>query len=280
MANPGGFIKLHRSFLKWEWYTDLNTKIVFIHLLLTANFEDKFSHGILVRRGETITSYVSLSTSLRLSERQARTAITHLKATGEVTVKRYSKFSLITIVNYDKYQDYLKISNKNDVLENEGDKQNDRQLSEKRQATSQANDRQRVREMTTPKEKKKEETNKSRNIIDRERVRAREGEQQKDSVKEFVPPTLEEIASYCEERHSPVNPRAFFDYYSASNWIDSRGSPVMNWKQRVIAWESDAENGNRKPKKGKASGKKPHVFVPTKFDEDEKPSKFDGFKYD
>lgn len=106
---------------------------------------------------------------------------------------------------------------------------------------------------------------------------AREGVK---SEKEFIPPSLEEVTAYCEERHSSVNPKTFFDYYSASNWIDSRGFPVRNWKQRVIAWEADEENGKRKPKKSKASSKKPHVFVPTKFDEDEKPSKVSGFRYD
>lgn len=35
----GGFIALHRSLLKWEWYTDENTKALFIHLLLTVNYE-------------------------------------------------------------------------------------------------------------------------------------------------------------------------------------------------------------------------------------------------
>ncbi len=98
------------------------------------------------------------------------------------------------------------------------------------------------------------------------RARTRERDQQKESVKEFVPPSLEEITAYCEERHSPVNPRAFFDYYSASKWIDSRGSPVTNWKQRIIAWESDEEMKNWKPKKKKPAGSKPREFTPTQFD--------------
>ena len=34
----GGFILLHRSILRWEWYGDLNTARLFIHLLLTVNY--------------------------------------------------------------------------------------------------------------------------------------------------------------------------------------------------------------------------------------------------
>lgn len=122
---------------------------------------------------------------------------------------------------------------------------------------------------TDIRDKEKDIDIRDKEIIKREsvtRARARERDKQKESVKEFVPPTLEEITAYCEERHSPVNPRAFFDYYSASKWIDSRGSPVTNWKQRVIAWESDEEKKDWKPKKKKPAGSKPHEFTPTQFD--------------
>lgn len=102
--------------------------------------------------------------------------------------------------------------------------------------------------------------------VTRARAHARERDQQKEPEKEFIPPTLEEITAYCEDRHSPINPKTFFDYFSASNWIDSRGSPVKNWKQRIIAWESDEKHGDQKPRKRKAGGSMPHSFTPTKFD--------------
>ena len=42
----GGFILLHRSILRWEWYGDLNTARLFIHLLLTVNYEPQRWQGI------------------------------------------------------------------------------------------------------------------------------------------------------------------------------------------------------------------------------------------
>ena len=60
----------------------------------------------------------------------------------------------------------------------------------------------------------------------------------KSNTKEFVPPTLEEVEKYCQERKNNVDPKKFFDYFSASEWIDSKGNPVLNWKQKIITWES------------------------------------------
>lgn len=56
----GGYIKIWRSLLDWEWYDDANTLRVFLHLLLTANHEDGEWHGMIIRRGQVVTSYVRI----------------------------------------------------------------------------------------------------------------------------------------------------------------------------------------------------------------------------
>ena len=53
----------------------------------------------------------------------------------------------------------------------------------------------------------------------------------------FSPPSLAEVAAYCEQRGNRVDPEKFFDYFSASGWVDSTGKPVHSWKQKIIAWE-------------------------------------------
>jgi hypothetical protein len=64
----------------------------------------------------------------------------------------------------------------------------------------------------------------------------------------FVPPTLEEVKAYVKERNSPVDPQKFFDYFSAGNWIDSKGQPVRNWKQKLITWEGRQQAANPQDK--------------------------------
>jgi len=99
-----GYVRLYRSFLTWEWYTDSNTKDLFLHLILTANWEPKKWKGITVERGQRVYSRASLAKEMRLSERNIRTALNHLISTGEVTNQITPQYSIITIKNYDLYQ--------------------------------------------------------------------------------------------------------------------------------------------------------------------------------
>jgi hypothetical protein len=100
-----GWIKLHRSITEWEWYCDLNVSRVFIHLLLTANHKPRKWQGTDIDRGQRIGSYESIAKETRLSVRQVRTAIDKLKNTGELTSKATNKYTLLTIENYELYQD-------------------------------------------------------------------------------------------------------------------------------------------------------------------------------
>lgn len=101
-----GFIKLHRSITKWEWYQDSNTKDVFLHLLLNANWEDSRYKGLEVPKGSLVVGRKKLARELGLSEQEIRTALVHLKSTNEITIKSTNKFTIVSIVNWEKYQGY------------------------------------------------------------------------------------------------------------------------------------------------------------------------------
>ena len=100
----GGFVRVYRSILKWEWYDDANTMRVFLHLILTANYESQKWHGITVERGQRVYSSQKLAKELHMSRQETRTAIKHLILTGEITNRSTSEYSIITIKNYELYQ--------------------------------------------------------------------------------------------------------------------------------------------------------------------------------
>lgn len=70
-------------------------------------------------------------------------------------------------------------------------------------------------------------------------------ERRKRQPRTFVPPTLQEVEEYARSRESKVDPKHFYDYFSAGEWIDGKGNPVLNWKQKFISWEK-REGGNRR----------------------------------
>ena len=99
-----GWIKLYRKFKNWEWYKDIKTKHLFLHLLLSANHKDKKWQGIMVKRGQLITGLFSLSKQTGLSIQEIRTSLKKLKKTKELTSKATNKFSVITLINWEEYQ--------------------------------------------------------------------------------------------------------------------------------------------------------------------------------
>ena len=101
-----GFIKLHRSILNWEWYSEINTQVVFIYLLLHANWEESHFRGHTIPKGSLVTGRKKIANDLNISERNVRTAIKHLKSTNEVTIQVTNEFSIVTIVNWEKYQGF------------------------------------------------------------------------------------------------------------------------------------------------------------------------------
>lgn len=99
-----GWIKLDRRILDWGWYKDPNTKAVFIHLLLTANIEDREHMGEIVPRGSVAVNMGSIAESVGISYKSVRTALKRLETGNEVAIKRKPKHLEISITNYDKYQ--------------------------------------------------------------------------------------------------------------------------------------------------------------------------------
>lgn len=105
MKMPDGWVKIHRKFQEWEWYDKSEMVHLFLHLLLSANVSDKQWHGMEIRRGQLVTSYESLRERTGLSVRTLRTCLEKLEQTGEITRKATNKFSIVTVCNYESYQD-------------------------------------------------------------------------------------------------------------------------------------------------------------------------------
>lgn len=65
------------------------------------------------------------------------------------------------------------------------------------------------------------------------------------SVKKFIPPTIEQVQTYCSTRGNNVNPEQFVSYYTANGWKVGK-NPMKDWKAAVRTWENNGYSNNGK----------------------------------
>lgn len=202
-----GFVALHRSLLSWGWHADPATGWLFVNLLLMANWTDSEWRGMTIKRGQLVTGRKALAAQTGLSEQTVRTSLNRLKSTNEITIASTNKFSVITIVNYGKFQDVPEMPTSTLTST----------LTSGQPATNQ--------QLTT--NEQKEQSNKG--------IKPR---------KRFTPPTVEDVESYCRERGNAVDAQRFVDFYASKGWkVGNAG--MKDWHAAVRTWERDDSGGKK-----------------------------------
>ena len=56
----------------------------------------------------------------------------------------------------------------------------------------------------------------------------------------FTPPSVEEVAAYCQERGNGVDASRFVDFYSSKGWMVGK-SKMKDWKAAVRNWERSGD---------------------------------------
>lgn len=196
------YIKLSRKLVDWEWYGNINTCRLFIHMLLKANWKEGKFEGKVIPRGSFVSSIGSLAKETSLTNDEVRTALKHLIFTKEITKQSFSKFTVFTVNNYSDYQDVPK------------------------QITNQtpSNSHSIPTLFPTIEEKKK-----GKNI--------KKDNDKSLSKKVFKPPSVDEVIEYCIERGNCIDAQAFVDFYTANGWVQGKGKPIKDWKACVRTWE-------------------------------------------
>lgn len=79
----------------------------------------------------------------------------------------------------------------------------------------------------------------------------------------FEAPTLADVSSYVKELGYQMDPAAYFDYYSETNWRKKNGQPIRDWKASVRTWERREKEFAKG--KDKDLPKKPAQIEPPKY---------------
>ena len=73
---------------------------------------------------------------------------------------------------------------------------------------------------------------------------AQEIQQEKPKRKNFVKPTVEEIAAFCKEKKYTVSAQQFFNYYESNGWKIGRNA-MKSWQAAVQNWNT-RDKANKK----------------------------------
>ena len=198
MAEKGTFVKLDRNLLKWRWFQHPKTLAVWIWLIMNANVEDHDFERETIHRGEVATSYRRIMTDTGLSSKEVRTALNHLKETGEVATRIRQKYQVISILEYSRYQDVP------------AGKTAGKGQAKGRQTAGKGQQYKNVRS--------KEEKNEKNDCV-------------------HTPPSRAEVEEFCKDLGITTDIDAFLQYNSAAGWKIGR-TKVEDWRPLLMKWVS------------------------------------------
>jgi len=144
MSEHGGYIKIHRSLMQKGYYKDSDYIHLWVHLLMCATYQEKeylFNGKIEhLKPGQFITGRLKLSNDTGIQQSKVERVLKVFESEHQIEQQGTTKFRIISIVNWDKYQN--------------GEQQNELQMNSKRTASEQQVN-------TINKEKKEKKANKA-----------------------------------------------------------------------------------------------------------------------
>ena len=100
-----GWISLYRSLLEWKFSKNLEMMGFWANLLLMANHENGYCRdGELIKKGSFRTGRKILASRFGITESKVERMLKKLIKSGEIEQQTFTKYRVISIVNYTKYQ--------------------------------------------------------------------------------------------------------------------------------------------------------------------------------
>ena len=214
-----GFIKIFRQIKDWEHFQEPSVLLLFIDMLVSANFKRGYFHGTPVGKGSLITSYRKLSDETGLSVNTIKVCISKLIKSGEITLKTAKgQFTHIVINQFNKFQGVSMVDTPTDTpIDTPVDTPTDTPIDTNR--------------------RKKRNIRKEEDIID-------SGDKSPSRTK-FQKPTLNEIRDFAfAENLSNLDCERFFNYYESNGWKVGRNS-MKDWKATARNWNRNNDNNNQ-----------------------------------
>ena len=193
--------------------------------LMRANHQPQIVRGQSLVSGQFITGRIAGAAELRVSPSKFYRGIQQLQHIGCLGIEANSNWTTLTINNWSTYQSAT---------------------TEEWTADDTTSGQPVIQRADTDKECKNE------------RMKEVSLSTKKRTATAFVPPSVEEVRQYCDERKNGIDPEAFVAYYESAGWVMKNGRKVKNWKACVVTWEKSRRDVPVAPK--------PRSKVPTAED--------------
>ena len=103
-----GWISIHRKLIEASWFKKSEYVHLWLYLLLKANHKDKEvfigNEKILIKRGQLLTSRNKLSEAVHVQENKIYRILKCFENEHQIEQQKTSRYTIISIVNYDTYQ--------------------------------------------------------------------------------------------------------------------------------------------------------------------------------
>ena len=212
--NEQGFIVLHRKLLEWKYRQYPYALALWVYLIMRANWKPAWFLGVEIPRGSLAASMKSLADETGMTPVTVRKWLKVFEADGMITRKATNRF---TIINISKYKDFQDIP-EDRVLQQSLQQPLEQSLQQPLEQSLQ----QPLHNRTN------KQSNKETNIKEREK--------RESTSSRFVPPSLDEIILFCEEKEIGVDPETFVNYYESNGWMVGNHK-MKDWKAALRTWE-------------------------------------------
>ena len=212
-----GWIKLHRKILENPIVSkDSDYLSVWIYLLLNATHKETSAwfkgEKITLKPGQLITGRKQIASKLGVTESKIQRILSCYESEHQIEQQTSNKNRLISVVNWEFYQSY--------------EQQIEQQMNIQRTSSEQP-------------------VNTNKNVKNEKNVR---NNNNNNNIARFVPPDVEMVRAYCEERNNSIDPQAFIDHYTANGWMRGK-TKIKDWKACVRTWERNRQTRPELPAK-------------------------------
>ena len=224
--NEKGFIVIDRKMLEWRYASNAIALKIWIHILLKANWKDGYFMGVEVPRGTLATSIGNLAMECKMDRKTIYRWLKRFNENGEITLKSTNRFTLISIVNYAKYQDYKKIEGQQEGQQ-EGQREGQREGQQEGHNRTINNNINKETNIYSVLEKLKNEDVRKEMMRFIESLK-KNGKQMTSSIVEKLIKNLEKLSSNEEEQKEIIKQS------EERGWVWFYALKKSNYKARVI----------------------------------------------